>query len=72
MQVGGTSEIITNGSNGLLFDSTENLSKCLIGLLSSDDLRTQVARCAQATVATKFSMDNYSLGVIKTYEEVLG
>jgi glycosyltransferase involved in cell wall biosynthesis len=79
---GGTTEIIVNGENGLIFasDDAEDLAQKVAELASDSELRHRLAATGRQTVMEKFNLDrmidqveNYLLDVagLATYEKAM-
>lgn len=69
---GGTSEIIEDGINGLLFDSPAQLATQAIRLIKDRRWADQLAQVGIETVTAKFSLSQYVNGVLAVYERILG
>jgi glycosyltransferase involved in cell wall biosynthesis len=69
--VGGIPELISNGSNGLLFRSNDvrGLSEKVLSLLESEDCRKRLGRCGYATVKRHFSLATQLKKLERVYME---
>lgn len=73
-RVGGIPEIITDGENGLLFESEniQNLSSCIERILSAPSLAINLSKNALSTVGEKFSREALVRVQLDFYQSVIG
>lgn len=73
-RVGGIPEIITDGENGLLFESEniQNLSSCIERILSTPSLAINLSKNALSTVGEKFSREALVRVQLDFYQSVIG
>jgi len=71
---GGTSDIIQNGWNGLLYRAgdPEDLAKKLEILYKNRDLLRKLGETAQEWASQKFNLSSYTSNLINIFQEVLG
>jgi glycosyltransferase involved in cell wall biosynthesis len=69
-EVGGTSDLITSGENGLLVppDDLSALTSALIRLLQSPALRDQVAQAARQTVESRYAISSVATRYLNLYQ----
>jgi glycosyltransferase involved in cell wall biosynthesis len=72
-RVGGNTEIIENGINGLLIDpdDSQQLSITLIKIMKERETIEKLGRNARKTIETKFSIDNITTEYEKFYKELI-
>lgn len=69
----GTSEIIQDGYNGLLYkNNAAELSDKMHALIQNENLRNSIVDNAFKTVKQHFTIEEYTESVIKIYKQVLG
>lgn len=71
--VGGTSEVISNGSNGFLVPpkSPERMSELILRLLDDDTLREEIGKAARKTILEHYTWNTIADNVTKCYEDML-
>jgi glycosyltransferase involved in cell wall biosynthesis len=71
-RVGGNSEIIEDGINGLLIDpdNSQQLKNALMKILSKKDLSEKLGRNARKTIEDGFSIDHITTEHEKFYKEL--
>jgi glycosyltransferase involved in cell wall biosynthesis len=71
--VGGTSEVISNGSNGFLVPpkSPERMSEHILRLLDDDTLREEIGKAARKTILEHYTWNTIADNVTKCYEDIL-
>jgi glycosyltransferase involved in cell wall biosynthesis len=71
--VGGNSEVISSGVNGLLIPpkSPENMAKAISRLLDDRALRERIGRAARRTIEEHYTWDKIAENVMKCYESML-
>jgi glycosyltransferase involved in cell wall biosynthesis len=73
-RVGGITEVITDGENGMLFSpgNVEELAKIIIMLLEDRKLRNRLGKNARQTMIKGFSWATIAENTLRVYKEVLG
>jgi glycosyltransferase involved in cell wall biosynthesis len=71
--IGGISDIVESGSNGILVKvgDVASIASSVLKLLGDEKLRLSLGENGRKSVAERFSLEEWSKGVIKTYENVL-
>jgi glycosyltransferase involved in cell wall biosynthesis len=71
--VGGNSEVISSGVNGLLIPpkSPENMAKAISRLLDEQALRERIGRAARKTIEEHYTWDKIAENVTESYEHML-
>jgi glycosyltransferase involved in cell wall biosynthesis len=71
--VGGTAEIVTDGSTGRLVELGDNqaMAEAIIWLAASRDRRERFGAAGRALVADRFGMDRFVAETVALYEQVL-
>jgi glycosyltransferase involved in cell wall biosynthesis len=72
-KVGGISDIIRDGCNGMLVDvgDSKAISDAVLKLLADDSLRAEMGRKGRALVREKFTLDGMADNVSKVYADVV-
>lgn len=72
--VGGIPEVVIDGYNGFLCESTDTvlMSQQLVHLLRDDDLRARFAANARKTVETHFSLSSMVEATYRVYQNAIG
>ncbi len=73
METSCVSDIITDGVNGLIFESenSQQLAQHILHLIREPAFRHQLGNAAWKTIVNKFSLDSVSERYLKLYEELL-
>jgi len=73
-RVGGITEVITDGINGVLFSpgNVEELAKIITMLLEDGELRNRLGKNARQTIIKGFSWATIAENTLRVYKEVLG
>lgn len=71
--IGGISDIIESGRNGILTDvgDVKAISAAILKLISDEKLRKELGGNGRQTVKDRFSLDGWARGVRKVYEDVV-
>jgi glycosyltransferase involved in cell wall biosynthesis len=71
--IGGISDVITDGANGILVKVADarSIADAITGLLADSGLRNRIAREGRSTVKQSFSVDSMAEKMVSLYSEVL-
>ncbi len=71
--VGGTAEIVADGSTGRLVEPADNaaMAEALVWLATSRDRRVRFGDAGRALVAERFGMDRFVAETVALYEQIL-
>lgn len=72
-RVGGISEVISHGENGLLIEpaNSEDLAKALITLINDKEIRMKMGKLGRKVAEEEYSIDVIARRTLRVYENVL-